>query len=52
MRREYLDHIIVLEEAHLRGVLKSYADHNGVRARRSLNEDAPVSRQNSAGNRL
>ena len=46
IRRECLDHIIVLGEAHLRRILKSYADYyNGVRAHRSLNEDAPVSRQ-------
>ena len=41
--REYLDHIIVLGEAHLRRILKSYADYyNGVRTHRSLNEDAPA----------
>ena len=46
IRRECLDHIIVLDEAHLRRILKSYADYyNGVRTHRSLNEDAPVSRQ-------
>jgi hypothetical protein len=40
-----VDHIIVLGEAHLRRILKSYADyHNGVRTHRSLNKDAPVSR--------
>jgi transposase InsO family protein len=46
IRRECWDHIIVLGEAHLRRILKSYADYyNGVRTHRSLNEDAPVSRQ-------
>jgi len=46
IRRKCLDHIIVLGEAHLRRILKSYADYyNGVRTHRSLNEDAPVSRQ-------
>ena len=46
IRHECLDHIIVLGEAHLRRILKSYADYyNGVRTHRSLNEDAPVSRQ-------
>ena len=46
IRRECLDHIIVLGEAHLRRILKSYADYyNGVRTHRSLNEDAPISRQ-------
>src|ERR1700757_449029 len=46
IRRECLDHIIVLGEAHLRRILKSYADYyNRVRIHRSLNKDAPVSRQ-------
>ena len=37
--------MIVLGEAHLRRVLKSYAHYyNGVRTHRSLNKDAPVSR--------
>ena len=46
IRRECLDHIIVLGEAPLRRILKFYADYyNGVRTHRSLNEDAPVSRQ-------
>src|SRR5450756_2675557 len=46
IRRECLDHIIVLGEMHLRRVLKSYADYyNCVRTHRSLNKDAPVTRQ-------
>ena len=45
IRRECVDHIIVLGEAHLRRTLKSYARYyNGVRTHRSLNKDAPVSR--------
>ena len=45
IRRECVDHIIVLGEAHLRRILKSYADYyNSVRTHRSLNKDAPVSR--------
>jgi transposase InsO family protein len=45
IRRECLDHVIVLGEAHLRRILKSYAHYyNGVRTHRSLNKDAPVSR--------
>lgn len=45
IRRECLDHIVVLGEEHLRRILKSYADYyNGVRTHRSLNKDAPVSR--------
>jgi transposase InsO family protein len=46
IRRECLDHIIVLDEEHLRRILKTYADYyNGVRTHRLLNKDAPVSRQ-------
>jgi transposase InsO family protein len=45
IRRECVDHIIVLGEMHLRRVLKSYADYyNSFRTHRSLNKDAPVSR--------
>src|SRR6516165_6005310 len=45
IRRECVDHIIVLGEAHLRRVLKSYARYyNDVRTHRSLNKDAPISR--------
>jgi hypothetical protein len=45
IRREWVDHIIVLGEAHLRRILRSYADYcNGVRTHRSLNKDAPVFR--------
>jgi hypothetical protein len=45
IRRECVDHIIVLGEAHLRRVLKSYARYyNDVRTHRSLDKDAPVSR--------
>ena len=45
IRHECVDHIIILGEAHLRRILKSYADYyNRVRTHRSLNKDAPVSR--------
>ena len=45
IRRECVDHIIVLGEAHLRRILKNYAVYyNGVRTHRSLQKDAPVSR--------
>ena len=45
IRRECLDHIFIRGEAHLRRVLKSYADYyNRFRTHRSLNKDAPVSR--------
>src|SRR4029077_16979558 len=40
-----VDHMIVLGEAHLRRILKSYARYyNGVRTHQSLNKDTPVSR--------
>src|ERR1700724_1812171 len=46
IRRECVDHIIILGEMHLRRVLKSYADYyNCVRTHRSLDKDAPVTRQ-------
>src|SRR6202521_4095240 len=45
IRRECLDHVIVLGEAHLRRILKNYADYyNSVRTHRSLNKDAPIAR--------
>jgi transposase InsO family protein len=45
IRRECVDHIIILGEAHLCRILRSYADYyNGVRTHRSLDKDAPVSR--------
>jgi transposase InsO family protein len=46
IRRECLDHLIVLGEAQLRQILKSYADYyNNVRTHRSLGKDAPCFRQ-------
>ena len=45
IRRECLDHILVLGEVHLRRILNSYADYyNGIRTHRSLHKDAPVFR--------
>jgi transposase InsO family protein len=45
IRRECLDHVIVLGEAHLRRIMKSYARYyNGFRTHRSLNKDTPNSR--------
>src|SRR5271163_516272 len=45
IRRECVDHVIVLGEAHLRRILRSYARYyNNFRTHRSLNKDAPVSR--------
>jgi Integrase core domain len=46
IRRECVDHIIVLGEMHLRQILKSYAGYyNDIRTHRSLDKDAPVTRQ-------
>ena len=45
IRRECVDHLIVLGEAHLRRILQSYARYyNEIRTHRSLNKDAPISR--------
>jgi transposase InsO family protein len=45
IRRECVDHIIVLGEAHLRQVLKYYVRYdNHIRTHRSLDKDAPVFR--------
>ena len=45
IRRECLDHIIVLGETHLRRILRSYPNYySGIRTHRSLDKDAPVSR--------
>ena len=45
IRRECVDHIIVLGEAHLRRILRAYAAYyNEIRTHRSLDKDAPVSR--------
>jgi transposase InsO family protein len=45
IRRECVDHIVVLGETHLRRVLKSYARYyNEMRTHRSLDKDAPISR--------
>jgi transposase InsO family protein len=45
IRRECLDHVIVLGEAHLRRILKSYARYyNETRTHLALDKDAPLSR--------
>jgi transposase InsO family protein len=45
IRRECLDHVIVLNEAGLRRVLKSYFDYyERSRTHLSLSKDAPISR--------
>lgn len=45
IRRECLDHVVVIGESHLRRILAAYARYyNEVRTHRSLNKDAPVPR--------
>src|SRR3954470_15830932 len=45
IRRECLDHIIILGQVHLRQVLLAYASYyNGTRTHWSLDKDAPVHR--------
>ena len=45
IRRECVDHIVVLSEAQLSRILQAYARYyNEIRTHRSLNKDAPVSR--------
>ena len=46
IRRECADHIIVLGEVHLRRIMQSYARYyNDIGTHRSLDKDAPVTRQ-------
>jgi transposase InsO family protein len=45
IRRESLDHLVVLSEAHLRRILQAYAGYyNKIRTHRSLDKDAPAFR--------
>jgi transposase InsO family protein len=45
IRRECIDHLIILGEQHLRRILRSYGRYyNEIRTHRSLNKDAPLSR--------
>jgi transposase InsO family protein len=45
IRRECLDHVVVVGERHLRHLLRSYATYyNGARTHLSLGKDAPFSR--------
>jgi Integrase core domain len=45
IRRECLDHVIVVGEAHLRRILRSYCRYyNEIRTHRSLDKDAPFRR--------
>ena len=46
MRRECVDHVIVLNERSLHRILRSYIDYYHLwRTHRSLGKDAPVSRR-------
>jgi hypothetical protein len=45
IRRECVDHVVVLGKAHLRQILTKYAAYyNELRTHRSLNKDAPIRR--------
>src|SRR5215203_3967734 len=45
IRRECVDHLIVLSEAHLLRILRAHARYyNEIRTHRSLDKDAPISR--------
>jgi transposase InsO family protein len=45
IRRECLDHVIVMNERHLRGVLREYVDYyHTCRTHLSLNKDPPETR--------
>ena len=44
IRRECVDHVTVLGEAHLRRILTKYAAYNELRTHRSLGKDAPIHR--------
>jgi Integrase core domain len=53
VRRECLDHIIVLGEAHMRRILKSYARYyNETRTQLALDKDAPLSRTVTRAGRI
>jgi transposase InsO family protein len=53
IRRECLDHIIVLGEAHLRRILKAYAGYyNGTRTHLSLGKDTPFPRSIERNGRI
>jgi HNH endonuclease/integrase-like protein len=53
IRRECVDHIIVLDETNLRRILKSYANYyNAARTHLSVNKDAPMPRTVHAVGRI
>jgi transposase InsO family protein len=53
IRRECVDHFIILGEAHLRHILRTYTRYyNHIRTHWSLDKDAPVSRPEKSKSRL
>ena len=45
IRREYLDHVVVFGESHLRRILAAYATYyNDIRTHLALGKDAPLCR--------
>jgi len=53
IRRECVDHVVVLGERHLRHLLLSYMKyHNEARTHLSLNKDAPIPRAVQAAGRI
>ena len=49
IRRECLDHVLVMGDAHLRRILSAYADYyNRVRTHLALDKDAPLGRRAQA----
>ena len=50
IRRECLDHVVVIGEGHLREILSKYVDYyNGTRTHLSLSKDAPKPRTAESG---
>jgi transposase InsO family protein len=53
IRREYLDHVVVLGEMHLRHLLANYITYyNGVRTHLARDKDAPLHRPVQATGRI
>ena len=53
IRRDLLDHIVVLNERHLRKLLRRYADYyNGYRTHLGLAKDTPFGRLVQAARRI
>ena len=53
MRRECLDHLLIVSEAHLRHVLTAYIAHyNEARPHQGLDQQTPVPREQGIGQGL